>query len=679
MKKIHILLVFIIIVIISSLFVLGCKKNNVLEAPGNIHVDSDDFLRWNEVKNADSYLVVIDGEEYITENNELDLLDKCTQLKEYSVTLRAVCNGSSSETAYFNFELSLNKALGYKLTDDQSGISMKVVFKEKLPSKVVIPSEINGKPVVGLDQSAFLNCDNLTSIYIPDSVTKISSGCFSGCKNLERVRLPSDLKELNHRTFYNCSKLKNIELPTSINKMGFFVFYGCKSLEKIELPMSLTALYLDSFTGCDNLKKIEISKYIKHLGSAGIDIEVFVDEQNPYYYVLNNCILDKSNNEIVAAGKLSVIPEVATGIKSCAFSGSKISHILIPKNIKTIGVSALFGTGLEEIVIEDGVEEICQNAFRTCHYLKRITIPASVTKIEDGTIISDCSALEEIIVASENKTYYVVDGYILTKANNTIITGTLKKPIPAVAEEIAEYAFIDNTQENIFIPVNIKKVGDYAFYPCRNIKTAVFYSERIGAKIFGYFESFGCFNMTSIRISKDVKYIEEGAFYICHNVNSITLPDDVVLGGNLIYSPVTYTIYYPESVSFSLMSNGRFGCVQSDIDYDGDFPYVKSIKPVYITTEYGGRETTQLEYSSDFLAPAREGYTFEGWSKNEDCSTLDYPVYIREAFRYEMFTEKHYYLESRLTHNPFAEKQNLKPNEYYDPEVKILYAVWRKN
>lgn len=45
-------------------------------------------------------------------------------------------------------------------------------------TELVIPSEINGKPVTYINSSAFYGCRSLTSVTIPESVTDISDGTF---------------------------------------------------------------------------------------------------------------------------------------------------------------------------------------------------------------------------------------------------------------------------------------------------------------------------------------------------------------------------------------------------------------------------------------------------------------------------------------------------------------------
>jgi formylglycine-generating enzyme required for sulfatase activity len=58
--------------------------------------------------------------------------------------------------------------------------------------KVVIPSEIDEKPVTSIGDDAFFNCNVFTSITIPSSVTKIGDGAFKYCVKLKCVTFSGD-------------------------------------------------------------------------------------------------------------------------------------------------------------------------------------------------------------------------------------------------------------------------------------------------------------------------------------------------------------------------------------------------------------------------------------------------------------------------------------------------------
>ena len=65
----------------------------------------------------------------------------------------------------------------------------------------VIPDD-GSVTVIG--DRAFYDCDNLTSITIPDSVTSIGYSAFSYCSNLTSVTIGSGVTSIGDRAFYGC-------------------------------------------------------------------------------------------------------------------------------------------------------------------------------------------------------------------------------------------------------------------------------------------------------------------------------------------------------------------------------------------------------------------------------------------------------------------------------------------
>ncbi len=54
-------------------------------------------------------------------------------------------------------------------------------------TEIILPSNVNRKPVNAIGKNAFAGNENITSITIPESVTYIEEGAFDGCSSLEEI------------------------------------------------------------------------------------------------------------------------------------------------------------------------------------------------------------------------------------------------------------------------------------------------------------------------------------------------------------------------------------------------------------------------------------------------------------------------------------------------------------
>lgn len=68
-------------------------------------------------------------------------------------------------------------------------------FNEDYVGAVDIPSTLQGYPVVDIAQNAFNNCDNITSVTIPEGISSIPYRTFYDCDNITNVTLPSSIKK----------------------------------------------------------------------------------------------------------------------------------------------------------------------------------------------------------------------------------------------------------------------------------------------------------------------------------------------------------------------------------------------------------------------------------------------------------------------------------------------------
>ena len=183
------IIIFALSVFLCLMVAVSCKQSQS-GIPNGFYVSADSFLKWNEIKGADAYLVNIDGKEYTANKNELDIFEICTERKEYKIRVRAYGKKiQTTDAGEYVYSTNCPGAFAYKSTNDGSGVEIIVINADKLPANVVVPSVIDGNPVVALANKAFYNCKSITSVYMPDSITTMGGNVFFACENLERCAL----------------------------------------------------------------------------------------------------------------------------------------------------------------------------------------------------------------------------------------------------------------------------------------------------------------------------------------------------------------------------------------------------------------------------------------------------------------------------------------------------------
>ena len=73
-----------------------------------------------------------------------------------------------------------NPARAFETRLEGDGVVI-VKFLNRDAESVVVPAQIDGRPVVEIGEEAFANCDSLTSVEIANGVEKIGEGAFDGC------------------------------------------------------------------------------------------------------------------------------------------------------------------------------------------------------------------------------------------------------------------------------------------------------------------------------------------------------------------------------------------------------------------------------------------------------------------------------------------------------------------
>lgn len=144
------------------------------------------------------------------------------------------------------------------------------VIDNNYKGNVTIPATIehDGRTynVTAIAEKTFYNCNELTSVSLPNSITTIGTRCFENCSRLTHVVLPNSITSLGEKCFQNCSSLTKMELPNSITTLGTRCFENCSKLSYVVLPNGITSLPDVCFSGCRALKYIEMPENLESVG-----------------------------------------------------------------------------------------------------------------------------------------------------------------------------------------------------------------------------------------------------------------------------------------------------------------------------------------------------------------------------------------------------------------------------
>ena len=95
------------------------------------------------------------------------------------------------------------------------------------------------------DIGGLYDMDNLKSVSIPSSVTRINDYCFFGDESITNIYIPSDVKTIGNRAFESCINLEEITLPSGLEFIGSGAFCYCRSLKNITIPATVKELGRD--------------------------------------------------------------------------------------------------------------------------------------------------------------------------------------------------------------------------------------------------------------------------------------------------------------------------------------------------------------------------------------------------------------------------------------------------
>ena len=246
--------------------------------------------------------------------------------------------------------------------------------------------------------------NNITSINLPDTVTKIGNYAFYYCPDLTDVYIGNSVSHIGAGAFFMCYNLKNINIPDTLETIDGAAFAECENLTSITLSQNIQSIGIQVFRDCDRLStmycKATTPPEIRSLFDLNIpaNFTIYVPASSYWDYISaedwayhKDCIVayDFENNCVVAT------PAQTKPARNEIWYTSLNEEVIEPNNTSAFGaniVSNTYENGKGVIKFDGEVTEIGDYAFGDSSYLSEIIIPSTVTNI-GNTAFYNCMSL----------------------------------------------------------------------------------------------------------------------------------------------------------------------------------------------------------------------------------------------------------------------------------------------
>ncbi len=435
-------------------------------------------------------------------------------------------------------------------------------------SEIIIP-----ECVTSIGQSAFCGCEELTHVTILGKVTELLEGTFADCIRLSSIEIPESVTKLGARfdgqgVFERCASLSEIHLPDGIVEIGRSAFWGTP-IEEFVCPEALTMIGEDAFFDCVVLHSITLNRNLEEIGDSAfancnrlfeiwnysqLPVEVGKgqwDWGSPYFGGVANCakyiyygdepskryedengfvfMEDENGSAILVEYKggetVLVFPEADPNGKPYSIDPQvlytnyqQIEKVIFPegltqldqtwfnsewKSLKTIVWNArncstaefqLFNVELDEFIIGENVQVIPEGIVRTC--TKMLTWNAINARFADNNGFPTGAGNSIILeVRFGNKVQVIPDGML---SSNLYLS-------------------------YLEFPESITYIGENSFAYCNNLKTVAFTGGQveIGQYAFQY-----CYALNNLTLT-GVQKIDSNAFLFCESFSQLILPESL--------------------------------------------------------------------------------------------------------------------------------------------------------
>ncbi len=417
----------------------------------------------------------------------------------------------------------------YMLTSSTAKVVASPDNRKWYSGDIVIPEKIlhNGKiyKVNLIGDSAFSNSEDLRTVIIPATVAKVGKMAFANCENLSAIC---------------CQKSSGATScdATSMNGVPHCILY---------VP--------EGYAGPYKSKGWKLSN-IDVMDGCTIDGMIFtLDVKSKIATVWKSIDLGDGIVEIPQKIMPRKNEYTVRKISNNAFRDSELKKVVIPKTVSEIGENAFRNcTSLEKVVIESNQLSIADSALYGCRNLMAILCKTLMPpQVGPNTFNSPETWVyvqrEKVLAYQNNWPYYASRIVGMGASYNVYVDGIFYLCDYSTGTATVSYEMEcgNSYSGNVVIPEMVV------------VGTTKYRVNAIGEKAF-----FNCHDLVSVSIPDGVSSIGDYAFYDCSAINAIRIPSSVTkVGEETFYGCSSLAWVHSLSVSPPICGNGAFSEIAS--------------------------------------------------------------------------------------------------------------------
>ena len=300
-----------------------------------------------------------------------------------------------------------------------------------------------GQSLTAVPAYAFSNCSALTAVDLPATVETVGDYAFRGCAKATALSLKEGLTSIGANAFYGWKALKAITIPQSVTSLGGSAFYDCNAAASIDCG-SLTVIPDRAFYNAKAVKTVKLSDNVTSIGERAFYSCSLLETINwpsqlktigrqAFYYARKLQNLDFSGTQLESIGNSAfyqpyeartlAFPDTLQSIDSKAFAylnynkTAYVTEVNIPASVTSLAKDAFYlASGLKNIVVDannpvyassNGVVMLKDTGdiyiWPQGNETTEFTLPATMTEIPDKMFQNNTSLKKVIVPASVTK------------------------------------------------------------------------------------------------------------------------------------------------------------------------------------------------------------------------------------------------------------------------------------